>query len=113
MRCHNCGSEVPEDAAFCAQCGAKVENDLPSNKQRNILMALIAAIIVLLVAIAAALSGGFGGVGATSSGNASGADASAQKIVVVVPVDAPGLVLEDHAPVFLPVLREEDLLAPA
>ncbi len=25
MFCHNCGNKLPEDAAFCSSCGAKIQ----------------------------------------------------------------------------------------
>lgn len=38
MKCTNCGSELPEGAVFCGECGMKVagqENDLPSECSRE------------------------------------------------------------------------------
>ncbi len=30
MKCHNCGSEIPEQSLFCGMCGAKVAQDVSS-----------------------------------------------------------------------------------
>ena len=37
MFCGNCGKKLPDDAAFCPECGAKAQKlDAPISEEKNI-----------------------------------------------------------------------------
>ena len=55
MYCHKCGKQVPDNAAFCSECGAKLQSGTTSDGQNNdmdsrvIEMASIASGIICII----------------------------------------------------------------
>lgn len=67
MFCNQCGTQLPDNASFCAMCGQKqVEVPEPASvsggkkSYKKLLIAVIAAILVLAIGIGAFATSGFG-----------------------------------------------------
>ena len=49
--CSNCGSEVGEDATFCASCGAKIKTNQTQDNQSYDTLGLVAFVFMILACV--------------------------------------------------------------
>jgi uncharacterized membrane protein YvbJ len=66
MKCNNCGAEVSDNAKFCGECGASIENKITKTsqittpkqpkKKKGLVVALVVILIAVIIAVALAFA---------------------------------------------------------